>query len=373
MSTMSDQSWAYGDPAQNQRLVQHLLQQYQQYQQQQYSQQGSEEEEDFFTESTSDLVAHSPSANNPDPNDGYYSMGLDSAHYPQGRQRPRHEHQASISGPEGLALPSHRIRPPDNNGFPAETFNQDINALFSQQVQPNFLNSAQIYFQLQQPSPEASHNLQLEGNPQLNPQFNPQAHPEAPPWNPEALRTPPQPGARETSVARVDQRNIDPRILQPAQVRFPGRPQPSSPATTQADYAPPVTPSNDDRVSIGQRSDASRSRICPTCGIPFGDRRTRKRHEREVHNEGAVPPYVCPCGRRTIRVWNHDRHMASCRRRDDSRNPYVCRCGEQHFEHQLHLDHTKDCGKQIAGRRPRAQDTTNNNTANNNSNQVWLR
>lgn len=370
---MSDrQSWAYGDPAhhQHQHLMQHLLQQYQQqYQQQQYSQQGSEEEEDFFTESTSDLVAHSPSANNPDPNDGYYAIGLDSAHYSQGRQRPRQEHQASNSGPEGLALPSHRIRPPDNNGFPAETFNQDINALFSQsqQVQPNFPNGAQIYFQLQQPSPEASHNLQLEGTvPQLNPQFNPQADPEAPPWNPATLRTPPQRGARETFVPRVDQRNIDPRILQQAQAQFPGRPQPSSPATTQADYAPPVTPSNDDRVSIGQRSDASRSRICPTCGTPFGDRRTRKRHEREVHNEGAVPPYACPCGRKTIRVWNHDRHMASCRRREDSRNPYVCRCGEQHFEHQLHLDHTKDCGKQTAGRRPRAQDIANNN-------QLWLR
>ena len=353
--------WAYSGRGQQQQWrQQHQQHQYQH--QQQYSQQGSDEEDFFsYTESTTDQGAHSPNVSNYDHNDGYYNLSPESHFHHRGQQGQRQQqHQVAFLG-QNLDLRAHRTRPPDNSEFQHQAeFTKDINSLFSPEAQPNPSANTQVPHHRPQGSREISQNSQVERTaPQLD---NPQADPDAPSWTPVTLRTPRQ-RPKETFGQRVDPSNIDPRLLQPGAAQLHGI-QPSSTATTQADYAPAVTPSIGDGVSTSVRSDASGSWICQTCRTILGDPRTLRRHRREVHGEHAKPPYTCPCGRRTKRLWNHNRHMENCRRREDSDTFYVCWCGWLDLAYEGHLDHIKECGKQTAGRRPRTQDAP--------ANQAWF-
>ncbi|CAM1506104.1 Fc.00g057450.m01.CDS01 [Cosmosporella sp. VM-42] len=295
-----------------------------------------------------------PNASYPATSNGFYSSAPGPTY---GLGSGQQQQQPAFAGQESAAfVPWHRGRPPDKNALPIglgqlADFNEDVDSIGSRRPQPNLANSQAS------PQSQAAYSpahQQTYHFPASDPQSNPQRNPRADPWNPVALRTPPQ-APQETFPNVGQSRAINPDFLSPY-----GFTQPSSTATTQPGYASPTTFTHTYSDGVSIQSD-NRSQIsewsCPDCFTRLGDPRSLRRHQKERH--GAEGPYVCACGKETIRYSNHTRHMKACMKKPHERSGrFTCRCNRQDNDHKRHLTHIKDCGKEKAGRRPRTADAS---------------
>lgn len=148
--------------------------------------------------------------------------------------------------------------------------------------------------------------------------------------------------------------SIDPTFLAPpSDYAFPSR----SATPTHTDYPysqsaggtslPSRPASTIDGVSI--RSDHSNT--CPLCEKKVSTRMLQ-RHNREVHGPADDPRYVCRCGRRSPRKWNHERHLKDgCKAANDySQGLFTCICQQTTDDKLAHQRHIKNCSKKQAGR-----------------------